>query len=816
MSDFSQNSVDSSRLDGLTILRFSHGFESGGGVEQYIEDLDLMLLSRNKMRIIRCYLTEINKEAEKEVKIGQGTLIKVPLKVGKYARQNISDRQKVREKLGKLLKYKIRDRIVYNPLFYRSVFRDLVKRYYPHQQWVEAIDVSEVAERVFREYDLDLVIMHYAGGMDSGTIIAEANRRGVPYMVINHFSNDHFNGASFREQISGCAGIAGVSSIKVPKRLRDQFVNLSDGIDLEYFKPELARPIPMELHVPVIILPARIIRTKGQGDLIKACVGLRNEGIKTKVVFAGRAYSLKYESELKNFVENNGLTEDVLFVGELNREALRDWYGVASILAFPTYHQEGLGRILVEAQAMKVPPIAYIIGGTPEGVLDGKTGFLVPKGDLRKFTCRMRELLLDEGKRKRMGEEGRRFVQKNFSLEALTRRHEDFYLQILKEWPNRMSLNKEYSKSFLPGDDIEEMKDESSRNYSPLTFSGSNKLNIEKLKDTFLRPLIKHIPISILKQMGGRGLVMPYYHVISDDMISHVIYLLQYKTPKQFIDDLDFLLKNYKPMSLIEVIQNVREDVPLSPNYFLLTFDDGLREINDIISPILIAKGVTATFFLNSAFIDNKELCFEHKASVLGVRIRKGLSSAEKKEIRQILREKNIFESDVTKGVLNVGYQQRNVLDRIGEILGINFEDYLQRTQPYLTSDQIKGLIKNGFTIGAHSIDHPTYTSLSLEEQLFQTIESVKSIRKQFNLDYGAFAFPHTDIGISSEFFKRVERCGVIDISFGTGGLQQDIWPFHKERFSLEKPMLSAKQIVSWHYSRTLFKIVMGKIHGII
>ncbi len=278
---------------------------------------------------------------------------------------------------------------------------------------------------------LPILVMHHVGTIDSAEIIEEAKKLGIPYIYINHYSNNQFNNVSIREQIVDVAGIAGVSGFEVPRRLKEHFCNLSDGIDLELFDPYGARPLNIEKNVPTIIYPARITRVKGQTDLIKAYAKLRSEGLRARIVFAGRADSHEYEEELRGLVRKNGLTDDVLFVGQLNTEELRDWYGISSVMAFPTYHQEGLGRILVEAQAMKVPPVAYIIGGTPEGIQHGETGFLVRKGDIQTFTERLRELLTNETKRKKMGEEGRRFVQENFSLEALADRHEKFYLRVL-------------------------------------------------------------------------------------------------------------------------------------------------------------------------------------------------------------------------------------------------------------------------------------------------------------------------------------------------------------------------------------------------
>ena len=80
---------------------------------------------------------------------------------------------------------------------------------------------------------------------------------------------------------------------------------------------------------------------------------------------------------------------------------------------------------------MKVPPVAYRIGGTPDGLRDGETGFLVEMGDVDGLTKRLKQLLTDSDLRKRMGEKGREFAQQHFSLDSLASRHEDFYCDAL-------------------------------------------------------------------------------------------------------------------------------------------------------------------------------------------------------------------------------------------------------------------------------------------------------------------------------------------------------------------------------------------------
>ena len=427
-------------LDGFTILRFTKSFKSGAGMEKYLEDLDSILLKRNKIIIIRMYL-ETGSKAGKPTnrEIGQGTLVEFPMPVSAEVIQSKSDNHNIKQSRTSLLKGLFRELIVYNPFLYRVFFKNYIRKNYTKQGDFPVINAGEKVRKIHQEFKVDLLVMHHVGRIDSAEIIEEAKKLRIPYIYINHYSNDYFINVSIREQMGDAAGIAGVSDFEVPRRLKDRFCNLSDGIDLVLFDPSMARPLNIEKNIPTIIYPARIMRVKGQTDLIKAYAKLKSEGLQARIVFAGRIDSPEYEEELKELARKNGLTDDVLFVGQLNTEELRDWYGVSSVLAFPTYHQEGLGRILVEAQAMKVPPVAYIIGGTPEGIQHRKTGFLVRKGDIQTFTKRLRELLIDEEKRKKMGEEGRRFVEKNFSLKALADRHEKFYLQVLNDARNRES-----------------------------------------------------------------------------------------------------------------------------------------------------------------------------------------------------------------------------------------------------------------------------------------------------------------------------------------------------------------------------------------
>jgi peptidoglycan/xylan/chitin deacetylase (PgdA/CDA1 family) len=273
---------------------------------------------------------------------------------------------------------------------------------------------------------------------------------------------------------------------------------------------------------------------------------------------------------------------------------------------------------------------------------------------------------------------------------------------------------------------------------------------------------------------------------------------------------LDFLLKHYLPLGLIEILDLRKDGRPLPEKGFFLTFDDGYREMSDIVAPILLKKGIGATFFVNSAFTDNKDLCYLNKASLIAEHLRKNRSSSLDERVCRILDTKGMGCDDAKSGVLSVQYAQRDILDEVAHELELDFTAYSSKSKPYLTSTQINKLIEDGFTIGAHSIDHPLYSTLSVDDQVYQTMESIKFVREAFDLSYGVFAFPHSDHNVSIEYFDRVSKSGLIDLSFGTAGLMDESAPNHLQRFSLERPIVAAKRIVAFQHARRVLKQLKG------
>ena len=102
------------------------------------------------------------------------------------------------------------------------------------------------------------------------------------------------------------------------------------------------------------------------------------------------------------------------------------------VLALSSF-TEGLPVIVLEALAARVPVVATAVGGVPEVVEDGVSGFLVPPGDATALAAKLCEALRDDERRRAMGEHGRRVVETRFTFAAQSEQYQRLFASLLAE-----------------------------------------------------------------------------------------------------------------------------------------------------------------------------------------------------------------------------------------------------------------------------------------------------------------------------------------------------------------------------------------------
>jgi colanic acid/amylovoran biosynthesis glycosyltransferase len=167
----------------------------------------------------------------------------------------------------------------------------------------------------------------------------------------------------------------------------------------------------------LVVSVARLIEKKGLGDLVDACGILRERGVPVRLRVGGDGPLL---DELRSAATRVGL--DGAFPGALPHEEVRALYRQAAVFCLPcvvasTGDRDGLPTSVLEAMALGVPVVTTDVNGLPDVVIDGETGLVVPEHDPPALADALERLLKDPELAARFAEEGRRHVERAFSLE---------------------------------------------------------------------------------------------------------------------------------------------------------------------------------------------------------------------------------------------------------------------------------------------------------------------------------------------------------------------------------------------------------------
>lgn len=212
------------------------------------------------------------------------------------------------------------------------------------------------------------------------------------------------------------------------------------GVDFGVFDPQrvsqprvvqLAREWRLPDGVPIIILPGRLTRWKGQLVLIDALAQLGRRDVCCLLVGSdqGRA---RYRKEIEQHVRRRGLEGVVRMV-----DHCRDMpaaYMLADVVVSASTDPEAFGRIVAEAQAMGRPVIAPNHGAAPEIVRPGETGWLVTPDDAGALAAALDAALkLDTDQRGQLAEAAIAHVREHFTRDQMCAATLDVYREVLAE-----------------------------------------------------------------------------------------------------------------------------------------------------------------------------------------------------------------------------------------------------------------------------------------------------------------------------------------------------------------------------------------------
>jgi glycosyltransferase involved in cell wall biosynthesis len=210
-----------------------------------------------------------------------------------------------------------------------------------------------------------------------------------------------------------------------PKRCNVVGAGTSNGVDTEHWRRtsggEAAGQKARERWgippgAPLVGFVGRLTRDKGVVDLYRAFKQLAPCHPNLRLLFVGDFEAGDpVPAATRDQIEADPAVVVTGFVSEV-----APYYWAMDVLTLPTY-REGMGGVLLEAQAASIPVIGTSATGAIDAVVDGVTGLQVPPGDVAALTAALNRLLSDSALRARMGRAGCNWIQKNFQCEAVWR-----------------------------------------------------------------------------------------------------------------------------------------------------------------------------------------------------------------------------------------------------------------------------------------------------------------------------------------------------------------------------------------------------------
>jgi phosphatidylinositol alpha-1,6-mannosyltransferase len=166
---------------------------------------------------------------------------------------------------------------------------------------------------------------------------------------------------------------------------------------------------------------------KNQMMLLRALPALLARVPDAVVRLAGGPGDEGYAREVREFVQAQALQRHVELLGW--RDDVPALLAEADVLAIPS-RAEGVPHAVREALYAGLPVVGTPVGGIPDGVVEGETGFLVPLDDHAALADRLARLLADEGLRARMGERAAALAAQRFSIDRWSRAYQDLLADV--------------------------------------------------------------------------------------------------------------------------------------------------------------------------------------------------------------------------------------------------------------------------------------------------------------------------------------------------------------------------------------------------
>ena len=226
---------------------------------------------------------------------------------------------------------------------------------------------------------------------------------------------------------------------------------IHNGIDPEFYKPTFDNDLLLEYginpEIPFVLFVGRITRQKGISQLISAAKYFNTNC--QVVLCAGAPDTEEIAKETESLIQELQSQRDgIILISEmLPREKIKVLYSHARVFACPSLY-EPFGIINLEAMSCETPVVGSAVGGIPEIIIEGETGYLIelesisrtdfnpknPEEFQKNFAQKINLILEDENLATQMGKAGRERVLDIFSWESIAKTTYNYYEKVISKF----------------------------------------------------------------------------------------------------------------------------------------------------------------------------------------------------------------------------------------------------------------------------------------------------------------------------------------------------------------------------------------------
>lgn len=175
----------------------------------------------------------------------------------------------------------------------------------------------------------------------------------------------------------------------------------------------------------IILFGGRLSKAKG-GEVILKAMPLITKKIKDVILLVAGKKDW-YIEKMIDLVKKLGIENNIKFIGWLDREEMKCAFFASDVCVTPSIYLDPFPTVNLEAMASKKPVIGTCFGGTPEIVIDNKTGYIVNPYNIEEMAEKIIDLLKNPQKAKKFGEAGYQRIKENFSLENQVKKVLEWY-----------------------------------------------------------------------------------------------------------------------------------------------------------------------------------------------------------------------------------------------------------------------------------------------------------------------------------------------------------------------------------------------------